>query len=99
MLLCFLVYLRGCEGDRHVNIFESTWIPSGMTCGPTSHDGFRGLVALAAVGQLSGDEALYLEVHLQDCEGCRTDLLELNEVASLLSLASNGNPLRPPTAN
>ena len=70
-----------------MNMFENTWIPSGMTCGPTSHEEFRGLVALAAAGQLPGDEALYLEDHLLDCEGCRTDLLQLNEVSLLLSRA------------
>ena len=83
--------------------FESTWIPSGMTCGPTSHDGFRGLVALAAVGQLPADEALHLEAHLQDCEDCRTDLLQLKEVTLMLSrafadangAARSGNSLRP----
>lgn len=83
--------------------FEGTWIPSCITCGPTSHDGFRGLVALAAVGRLPADESLHLEAHLHDCEACRTDLVELEEVTLLLSQASadangaarSGNCLRP----
>ena len=55
------------------------------TTPPNSHDGYHGLVALAAVGQLPSDEGFHLEEHLRDCEGCRTDLLQLKEVALFLS--------------
>ena len=54
------------------------------------HDYFHGLVAAAAVGQLSSRDAHALNQHLEVCEACRRDLVELDEVATLIRRPSAG---------
>src|SRR5947208_15880490 len=61
----------------------------------STHEQFAEDLALYALESLPQAEAAALEEHLQACAGCRRELQELREDASLLALSAAGPA--PPT--
>jgi anti-sigma factor RsiW len=59
-----------------------------MTVPPTEGFHVQMLLGAYVLGALSPDEDLRVSVHLQSCDVCTADYLELAEVPSLLSALS-----------
>jgi anti-sigma-K factor RskA len=53
------------------------------------HQDYKELLTARALNALDADDARALETHLQSCSDCRSELIEWEETAALLSLAAD----------
>src|SRR5512141_179909 len=60
----------------------------------TVHEQFADNLALYALGVLTGDEKIAIELHLHECASCRRELDQLRGDAAFLALSTSGP--RPP---
>jgi hypothetical protein len=61
-----------------------------------THEAYKELLAASALSALDGEDARSLELHLEQCDDCRRELLDCQETAALIALSTK--PVEPSAA-